>query len=217
MFFCQAFSPFKEGIASSSITTTLRRTRPKLLRQSSSRSDQKSENKEQRTFFSSGSRRIFSSSSSRSLKDKTSNLTQQIGIISLHSASFAHPALPLIEPGITKGRLSTSTKPPLIVVVGNKQDLCGFNFESFDYGPCSTPNNISVVNMAQFFQQQIQSVSNVARKFWRCQHFNCSVKLDWNVTAIVNEVLRSLLVSEPPKRNCFKKSLSTVKTISFRR
>ena len=206
VFLFQSFNPLNDTFLPTQYGITPR-TRPKLINVSS--------RSELRVNVANGSRRV-TSSSGRVKREVVPNTTQQIGLLSLHSASFAYPSLPMCETSSAKGKLFTPLKTPLIVVVGNKEDLCGHSFyphSSQAFG--STDSDCYVENSRQFHCQRQVEVTNanqLAKKYWKCLHYSCSVKLDWNVTTIVAEILRFLFSPETQKTGRFKKSAMGLKS-----
>ena len=199
----QSFKPLSDSFTLNSfLSGSCRRSRSKLLHSSASRTDLKRN-------ISNGSKKSMSSSG-RFRKEIGSNLSQQIGLLSLYSASFAHPALSLNESVSVKGNRFNSGKVPLIVVVGNKEDLCGSSSHSFyKSGQVQAVDKSCFVDAARpLYAQRKTSLVNAeqsVRKNLKCQYYKCSVKLDWNVTAIVTDILRSIFAPETQKNGRFKR------------
>ena len=123
-----------------------------------------------------------------------------MGLTGLYSASLAHPSIQL-------DRLSSVFKPPPIFVVGNKEDLCHVcRVEKSFLDKTSKP-----FEPLQFERQVLSPRAFQLNKLWKTRHFECSVKQDWNVKAVVREILGELLKSETRKSTRFKKSFDNFK------
>ena len=142
-------------------------------------------------------------------------LPHHIGLLSLYSASFAHPALQLGDHGSMKTQLTS--KIPVMIIAGNKEDLCSTINSHVDHRDQNIQDNASPADFTEplpaCYQRKVSHLktTQLVKKSWKCSHFNCSVKLNWNVSDIVVEILRSLLARETQKYCRFKTPFFKIK------
>ncbi|XP_078492705.1 uncharacterized protein LOC100180048 [Ciona intestinalis] len=137
---------------------------------------------------------------SRRSNSQTSS-SESIKVRNIIASSFLSPLAPVAAPrtndtGVFKS--SPRQYPPVFMVVGNKRDLCTPGLSPiYNYGPAASSRDGIVLRNREVNERK---VSQLAKKSWRSQHFESSVKFGWNVNSVIHETIKMVMTTKYPKR-----------------